>query len=430
MSSSALVLLDAGGGGAATAAEAAAAAALATPLRADALLRLLPPGAYTTARSLAGAAGVRGAAVLEFEAHVARTAASARLLRTAAVGDGGGGSGDSGDGGDGGGTDDAAGVATAEALRPRMARAMRLAAAALRGPLAAAGADAGADVKLTVLVLVGAAAVSAALAALPPHVSPLPAAGGEGAGDALAALAARRPRALLVAHAALLPPRRAPPIRVVARGAPRANAAAKDSAWVTARVALEAAKPADCEEVLLVAADADADADAGADAGSGGAGGGGGGGGGGSAGAGKGTVDGAGGGMCVLEGTQTNFFAVRGGTLLTAGDGLVLGGTVRRLVLEVCAREGVPVAHEAPSLSALRPDGAAASAAGGPAGADWDAAFLTSTSRLVLPIDEIEWRDAARGGGALRRTFAPSALVTRIERLVREAAAQHCSEVL
>lgn len=134
--------------------------------------------------------------------------------------------------------------------------------------------------------------------------------------------------------------------------------------------------------------------------------------------------------MCVLEGTQTNFFAVRGGTLLTAGDGLVLGGTVRRLVLEVCAREGVPVAHEAPSLSALRPDGAAASAAGGPAGADWDAAFLTSTSRLVLPIDEIEWRDAARGGGALRRTFAPSALVTRIERLVREAAAQHCSEVL
>ena len=50
----------------------------------------------------------------------------------------------------------------------------------------------------------------------------------------------------------------------------------------------------------------------------------------------------------ILEGSQTNFFAIepagagKPSHVRTAGDG-VLEGTVRRLLLEVCEREGIPV---------------------------------------------------------------------------------------
>jgi branched-subunit amino acid aminotransferase/4-amino-4-deoxychorismate lyase len=182
---------------------------------------------------------------------------------------------------------------------------------------------------------------------------------------------------------------------VLAAGAPRSNAAAKDSAWVAARSALEAAKPRDCEEVLLV----------------------------------EGGGGGGGGGGAVLEGTQTNFFAVvRGGVLRTAGEDRVLAGTVRRLVLEVCAREGVPVVLEAPPLAGLRADG---EPGGGKEEAEaeaWEACFLTSTSRLVLPVDEIEWTRA--DGSRARRAFAPHPLVARIEASVAAEVAGHCSDVL
>jgi branched-subunit amino acid aminotransferase/4-amino-4-deoxychorismate lyase len=269
-----------------------------------------------------------------------------------------------------------------------LARALRLAAAALRRQLGAGG-DA-VDLKLTVLLLLDARATAAALA--DPALRPPPGEDeGAAAERALVELAARRPRSLLIAHATPLAPRRAPPIKVLAAGAPRSNAAAKDSAWVAARVALEAAKPSDCEEVLLVEAAED-----------------------------------GGGGGAVLEGTQTNFFAVVRGVLRTAGEERVLAGTVRRLVLEVCAREGIPVELEAPRLAGLRADGEAAA---GDAAEDWEACFLSSTSRLVLPVDEVEWTRPG-GGARARRSFAPHPLVARVEALVAADVAAHCSDVL
>ena len=57
----------------------------------------------------------------------------------------------------------------------------------------------------------------------------------------------------VAAHASPLPPLPSKPVRVETRGAPRANAAAKDSAWVSARAPLEAlqSKAAPMNELLL-----------------------------------------------------------------------------------------------------------------------------------------------------------------------------------
>ena len=99
-------------------------------------------------------------------------------------------------------------------------------------------------------------------------------------------------------------------MRVETRGAPRANAAAKDSAWVSARAPLEKLQSkahAPINQLLL------------SDEGK------------------------------ILEGSQTNFYAIVDGALVTAGEGILMG-TVRRLALEVCERERIPVVLEAPDL--------------------------------------------------------------------------------
>jgi len=153
-----------------------------------------------------------------------------------------------------------------------------------------------------------------------------------------------------------LPPSR--PVKAMLAGSGRDNAAAKDSAWVAQRMALEEDKPADVNEVLL--------------------------------------QDGQG---RVLEGASSNFFAVVGGRLQTAGDG-VLAGSLRRAVLEVCAARGVPVDLVAP----------AAAEAG-----SWEGALLTSTARLALPLDAL-----LLPGGAGERAFPPDSLAHAVAAWVGE----------
>ncbi len=318
------------------------------------------------------------------------------------------------------------------AFRPLLARGLRLAIGAFGALERGAAAPSTPvpelprpELKVTVLVCWGSAAAEAARAVAPLLTGPLfagppaaseerlPAVAEESAvlpladADAAEALSSSSRSSsptlpfTLITHVTPLPPRRAPPIKVVVRGAPRANARAKDTEWVRQRVGLERDKPADVEEVLL----ADGDGDEGA----------------------------------VLEGTQTNVFAVvrrrrtagSGGgeeeegplTVCTAEEG-VLAGTVRRLVLEVCAAEGVAVELRPPTV-------------GGIAGDDgeeaWVGAFLTSTSRLVLPIDEVAWGGGGPGGGAeeRRRVFGPPAhpLVARLEGLVASQVEAHSVDV-
>jgi branched-chain amino acid aminotransferase len=71
-----------------------------------------------------------------------------------------------------------------------------------------------------------------------------------------------------------------------------------------------------------------------------------------------------------LEGTSSNFFAVRGDRLMTAGGG-VLEGITRAIVLELAARRGMVIDLVAPSS--------------GEAGT-WSEAFLTSSTRGLVPI--------------------------------------------
>eukprot|EP00878_Enallax_costatus_P014182 GHUV01014834.1.p1 GENE.GHUV01014834.1~~GHUV01014834.1.p1 ORF type:complete len:311 (+),score=57.25 GHUV01014834.1:151-1083(+) len=95
-------------------------------------------------------------------------------------------------------------------------------------------------------------------------------------------------------HAEPLLPRPNKPVKVLVKGMPRVNAKAKDSEWVRQRQTLEAAKPADVNEVILV------------------------------------SHDGA-----LTEGLTSNFFVLSDqGEVVTAQEG-VLDGTVRQVILQV-----------------------------------------------------------------------------------------------
>lgn len=174
-------------------------------------------------------------------------------------------------------------------------------------------------------------------------------------------------------HVERLPPPPTRPIVVEVRGEPRKNPKAKDADWIDARKSLKSSDPNDVHEVLLAKTSTCAT---------------------------TGTISAE-----ICEGTETNVFAVIDGVVRTAGEG-ILEGTVRRIVLEQCEALGVPVCLEPPRVEEL---------------AAWDAAFLTSTSRLVLPIDEIRVDPESFAAKAIaphsrgRRTFEAShSLVEKI----------------
>ncbi|MCY4072435.1 MAG: aminotransferase class IV [Chloroflexi bacterium] len=95
----------------------------------------------------------------------------------------------------------------------------------------------------------------------------------------------------------------------------------------------------------------------------------------------------------MLEGASSNFYAIVDGRLYTAGSG-ILAGISRRIVLEVC-REILPLRLQAPHIDDLP---------------GLHEAFLTSSSRGLIPIVEIDGRpigDGAVGGNSLelRRAY-------------------------
>lgn len=161
-------------------------------------------------------------------------------------------------------------------------------------------------------------------------------------------------------HVTSMGPRPAQPVKALCRGAPRQNALAKDSEWVRARKVLEETKPADVNEILLVGESGE-----------------------------------------LLEGMSSNFFAVRDGTVYTAGEG-VLSGTVREVALECCKNEGIPVVLEAPKVSDL---------------AQFEGAFLSSTSRLVLPLHHLAAPDLP-GHPSATYDLSENSIARRVERAV------------
>ena len=122
----------------------------------------------------------------------------------------------------------------------------------------------------------------------------------------------------------------------------------------------------------------------------------------------------------LLEGSQTNFYAIGadGKTVYTAGEG-VLEGTVRRLLLEVCEREGIEVVLKPPLLSDA---------------SEWSGCLISSTSRLMLPIDElyVPKDGEVSGEGDLVASFenGEGSLASKLRDWVREEVESHSTRVL
>jgi branched-chain amino acid aminotransferase len=83
----------------------------------------------------------------------------------------------------------------------------------------------------------------------------------------------------------------------------------------------------------------------------------------------------------ILEGMTSNFYAIKGNTLITAQDGILLGVT-RHVILRLARGQGmsIRVAYRAPKVSEK-----------------FDEAFLTSSSRGVVPIVSIDNRPVGQG---------------------------------
>ncbi len=81
----------------------------------------------------------------------------------------------------------------------------------------------------------------------------------------------------------------------------------------------------------------------------------------------------------ILEGMTSNFYGVIGGTIITAQSGILLGVT-RRAVLRIARGEGMSIEYRAPLVNEK-----------------FSEAFLTSSSRGVVPIVSINGRPVGQG---------------------------------
>ncbi len=77
----------------------------------------------------------------------------------------------------------------------------------------------------------------------------------------------------------------------------------------------------------------------------------------------------------ILEGTRTNFFAIKGKTLVSAPEEKILLGVTRKIVLKVADEKGYKVEHRDIPLNRLQ---------------EYDGAFLTSTSSGIMPIKGVD----------------------------------------
>jgi len=107
----------------------------------------------------------------------------------------------------------------------------------------------------------------------------------------------------------------------------------------------------------------------------------------------------------LLEGLTSNFFTVMAGRLWTAENG-VLNGLTREVVLEEACRAEIPFRLEGVSVNSLH---------------ELDEAFITSASRAVLPVVQIDNQPV--GGGI------PGPLTTRLRSLYLARIASEMEEI-
>jgi len=112
----------------------------------------------------------------------------------------------------------------------------------------------------------------------------------------------------------------------------------------------------------------------------------------------------------LTEGMTSNFFTIEKGIICTAPDSLVLNGTVRRALLQLCKERAIPIEMRMPNVNDAK---------------EWEGCFITSTSRLVLPIDklqiEVPSNDATNSNSEpleILFHYAPTSIVKNIQRWV------------
>lgn len=89
----------------------------------------------------------------------------------------------------------------------------------------------------------------------------------------------------------------------------------------------------------------------------------------------------------VLEGTRTNFFAVKNNKLYTAPNNCVLEGIIRKIIIDLANKNDIEVIEEEISYDSLN---------------DYDEFFISSTSMNILPIKQIN-EDVVRVVGPLTK---------------------------
>eukprot|EP01134_Creolimax_fragrantissima_P004350 CFRG4350T1 len=164
-----------------------------------------------------------------------------------------------------------------------------------------------------------------------------------------------------------------PPIKVHARVKARHNPNAKNSDWIRERKALTDKTPKDINEILLLSQEG-----------------------------------------YISEGMSSNFFCIHNGELVTADGADVLAGTVRDFVLKVCKHINIPIRFTCPNINEAH---------------DWTGAFITSTSRLVLPIDTLYYPNQSDPTTDNVINYTDDGIIERIRREVEVHIRDTCVKI-
>jgi branched-subunit amino acid aminotransferase/4-amino-4-deoxychorismate lyase len=117
----------------------------------------------------------------------------------------------------------------------------------------------------------------------------------------------------------------------------------------------------------------------------------------------------------LYEGTSCNFFVVdMNNEIRTAPLTHVLPGTIQLMLAKVCERESIPLRYAFPELQEYQ---------------DWKAAFLTSTSRIVVPIRRLIWSDAVTGDEQQKDLQPDYPIVLRLQSLMHDQLRQDATDV-
>eukprot|EP00833_Pecoramyces_ruminatium_P006681 jgi/Orpsp1_1/1180713/evm.model.c7180000074409.1 len=80
----------------------------------------------------------------------------------------------------------------------------------------------------------------------------------------------------------------------------------------------------------------------------------------------------------LYEGLSSNFYIYYDNTIIIAPEDAVLEGTIGKMVFKGCKEMNIQVKREFPKIEDIK---------------KWSGAFITSTSRLVLPITKFYYKD-------------------------------------